>query len=188
MKYIEGKSLKNTWDLNVDIRKVSYDMFRKRVKGGMDIYEALTTEKKKGRKKKPLTLFWEKNKHRAVVPVDTYKVRVNRDGMTFEEALTTKKKRENSTSEEYVKWSNIAVKNGIKKAYFWQRVHEYNWSFERAATDPVREYAKKEDEDMVIEKDSDRVVKKMIISLLNAGEPVQKKYVKRFPELFENRI
>lgn len=188
MNYINGSSLKNTWDLNTDIRKVSYDMFRKRVKGGMDIYEALTTEKKKGRQKKPLTLFWEKNKHRAVVPVDTYKVRVNRDGMTFEEALTTEKKRKNNTSEEYVKWSNIAVKNGIKKAYFWQRVKEYGWSFERAATDPVREYAGKEDRDMAIEKDSDRVVKKMIINLLNAGEPVPKKYIKRFPELFENRI
>lgn len=188
MKYIEGKSLKNTWDLNGDVRKVSYDTFRKRVKGGMDIYKAMTIDEKKGREKRASTLFWEANKHRAVVPFNTYKVRVSRDGMTFEEALTTKKKRENSTSEEYVKWSNIAVKNGIKKAYFWQRVKEYGWSFERAATDPVRKYAEKEDKDMAIEKDSDRVVKKMIVGLLNAGEPVPKKYIKRFPELFENRI
>lgn len=192
MEYIEGSSLKNTWDLNGDIRKVSYDTFRKRVNKNMDTYEALTTEEKKGRKKKPLTLFWEKNKHRAVVPVDTYKVRVNRDGMTFEEALTTEKKRTNDTSDEYVKWSNVGVENGVKKAYFWQRVNVYNFSYERAATEPVIERKKRSDEDteedMFIEKDSDRVVKKMIISLLNAGEPVPKKYVKRFPELFENRI
>ncbi|PKE70954.1 hypothetical protein CW662_00180 [Macrococcoides caseolyticum] len=101
-------------------------------------------------------------------------------------------KRTNKVTDEYKRWSNIAVENGINKAYFWQRVKEYGWSFERAATDPVRNYVKKhaekEDEDMAIEKDSDRAVKKMIIRLLNAGEPVPKKYEKRFPELFENRI
>ena len=36
MKYIKGSSLKNTWDLNADIRKVSYDMFRRRVREGME--------------------------------------------------------------------------------------------------------------------------------------------------------
>ncbi|GEM_PF-3118038 len=133
-------------------------------------------------------IYFDENKHRAAVSLNTYNVRISRDGMTFEEALTTPPKRTNKVSDEYKKWSNIAVENGINKAYFWQRVKEYGWSFERAATDPVREYAKKEDKDMAIEKDSDRVVKKMIISLLKAGEPVPKKYIKRFPELFENRI
>lgn len=133
-------------------------------------------------------IYFDENEHRAAVSLNTYKVRISREGMTFEEALTTPPKRTNKVSDEYKRWSNIAVENGINKAYFWQRVKEYGWSFERAATDPVREYAGKEDKDMVIEKDSDRVVKKMVISLLNAGEPVPKKYVKRFPELFENRI
>ena len=134
-------------------------------------------------------IYFDENEHRAAVSLNTYKVRISREGMTFEEALTTPPKRTNKVSDEYKRWSNIAVENGINKAYFWQRVKEYGWSFERAATDPIRKYAeKKEDEDMAIEKDSDRVVKKMIIRLLNAGEPVPKKYIKRFPELFENRI
>lgn len=138
--------------------------------------------------KTPARIYYDENEHRAAVSLNTYKVRISRDGMTFEEALTTPPKRTNKVSDEYKRWSNIAVENGINKAYFWQRVKEYGWSFERAATDPIREYGKKEDKDMVIEKDSDRAVKKMIIRLLNAGEPVPKKYEKRFPELFENRI
>ena len=133
-------------------------------------------------------IYFDENEHRAAVSLNTYKVRISREGMTFEEALTTPPKRTNKVSDEYKRWSNIAVENGINKAYFWQRVKEYGWSFERAATDPVRKYAEKEDEDIAIEKDSDRVVKKMVISLLNAEEPVPKKYVKRFPELFKNRI
>ncbi|PKE40471.1 hypothetical protein [Macrococcoides caseolyticum] len=133
-------------------------------------------------------IYFDENKHRAAVSLDTYKVRISRDGMTFEEALTTPPKRTNKVSDEYKKWSNIAVENGINKAYFWQRVKEYGWSFERAATEKVKRYKKETDENIVIEKDSDRAVKKMIISLLNAGEPVPKKYEKRFPELFENRI
>lgn len=140
----------------------------------------------------PARLYFEENKHRAVVSLNTYKVRISREGMTFEEALATPPKRTNKVSDEYKKWSNIAVENGVSKAYFWQRVKEYGWSFERAATEPVRKYAKNEcgytEKDGAIEKDSDRVVKKMIIGLLNAGEPVPKKYIKRFPELFENRI
>lgn len=133
-------------------------------------------------------IYYDENKHRAAVSLDTYKVRISRDGMTFEEALTTPPKRTNKVTDEYKKWSNIAVENGINKAYFWQRVKEYGWSFERAATEKIKRYKKETDEDMAIEKDSDRAVKKMIISLLNAGEPVPKKYEKRFPELFENRI
>lgn len=133
-------------------------------------------------------IYFDENKHRAAVSLNTYNVRISRDGMTFEEALTTPPKRTNKVSDEYKRWSNVAVKNGINKAYFWQRVKEYGWSFERAATEKVKRYKKETDEDMVIEKDSDRAVKKMIISLLNAGEPVPKKYIKRFPELFENRI
>ncbi|RAI81993.1 hypothetical protein BFS34_003040 [Macrococcoides caseolyticum subsp. hominis] len=140
----------------------------------------------------PMGQYWIDNKHRSKVSYNAYRERVVKRGMTFEEAITSPKERFNNTSDEYKKWSDIAVENGINKAYFWQRVKEYGWSFERAATEPVRMYVKKheekEDEDMAIEKDSDRVVKKMIISLLNAGEPVPKKYVKRFPELFENRI
>ena len=88
----------------------------------------------------------------------------------------------------YKRWSNIAVENGINKAYFWQRVKEYGWDYERAATEKVKRYKKETDGNIVIEKDSDRVVKKMIVGLLNAGEPVPKKYEKRFPELFKNRI
>lgn len=138
--------------------------------------------------KKSARIYYDENKHRAAVSLDTYKVRILRDGMTFEEALTTPPKRTNKVTDEYKRWSNIAVENGINKAYFWQRVKEYGWSFERAATEKIKRYKKETDEDMAIEKDSDRVVKKMIISLLNAGEPVPKKYEKRFPELFENRI
>lgn len=136
----------------------------------------------------PARIYFDENKNRAAVSLNTYNVRISRDGMTFEEALTTPPKRTNKVSDEYKRWSNIAVENGINKAYFWQRVKEYGWSFERAATEKVKRYKKETDENMVIEKDSDRVVKKMIISLLNAGEPVPKKYEKRFPELFENRI
>ncbi len=138
--------------------------------------------------KTSVRIYYDENKHRAAVSLDTYKVRISRDGMTFEEALTTPPKRTNKVTDEYKRWSNIAVENGINKAYFWQRVKEYGWSFERAATEKVKRYKKETDENMAIEKDSDRAVKKMIISLLNAGEPVPKKYEKRFPELFENRI
>ena len=130
-------------------------------------------------------IYYDENKHRAAVSLDTYKVRISRDGMTFEEALTTPPKRTNKVSDEYKRWSNIAVENGINKAYFWQRVKEYGWSYERAATEKVKRYKKETEDEIVIEKDSDKDVKKMIISLLNAGEPVPKKYVKRFPELFE---
>ena len=133
-------------------------------------------------------IYFDENEHRAAVSLNTYKVRISRDGMTFEEALTTPPKRTNKVSDEYKRWSNIAIENGINKAYFWQRVKEYGWSFERAATEKVKRYKKETDENIVIEKDSDRAVKKMVISLLNAGEPVPKKYIKRFPELFENRI
>ena len=132
-------------------------------------------------------IYFDENEHRAAVSLNTYKVRISREGMNFEEALTTPPKRTNKVPDEYKKWSNIAVENGINKAYFWQRVKEYGWSYERAATEPVRKYAIKED-DIAIEKDSDRVVKKMIVGLLNEGEPVPKKYEKRFPELFKNRI
>lgn len=133
-------------------------------------------------------IYYDENKHRAAVSLNTYNVRISRDGMTFEESLTTPPKRTNKVSDEYKRWSNIAVENGINKAYFWQRVKEYGWSYERAATEKVKRYKKETDGNIVIEKDSDRVVKKMIISLLNAGEPVPKKYIKRFPDLFENRI
>jgi len=133
-------------------------------------------------------IYFDENKHRAAVSLNTYNVRISRDSMTFEEALTTPPKRTNKVSDEYKRWSNISVKNGINKAYFWQRVKEYGWSFERAATEKVKRYKKETDENIVIEKDSDRVVKKMIIRLLNAGEPVPKKYEKRLPELFESRI
>jgi hypothetical protein len=36
------------------------------------------------------------------------------------------------------KWMQIAEKNGIKRGTFENRVHLYGWSYEEAATKPLR--------------------------------------------------
>ena len=47
-------------------------------------------------------IYFDENEHRAVVSLNTYKVRISRDGMTFEEALTTPPKRTNKVSYKYI--------------------------------------------------------------------------------------
>ncbi|WP_157827920.1 hypothetical protein [Macrococcoides caseolyticum] len=44
--------------------------------------------------KTAVRIYYDENKHRAAVSLDTYKVRISRDGMTFEEALTTPPKKD----------------------------------------------------------------------------------------------
>ncbi|MDJ1154483.1 hypothetical protein QNJ24_00105 [Macrococcus caseolyticus] len=186
MKYIEGSSLKNTWDLNTDIRKVSYSLFRKRMKDGMDVYEALTSEGNRHKPRTEMGKFWEANKHRAKVTYNGYRHRLSK-GMTFEEAIS----KENNWDTEYKKWSTIARSNGINYRVFYARVRNYGWSFEKAANTPTKTKKKNgqktpyADGDGRIIKESDREVKEMVIALINANLPVPKKYIKRFPELFK---
>ena len=193
MEYIKGSNLKNTWDLNADIRKVSYDMFRRRVREGMDIYEALTSESKRHKPYTEMGKFWEVNKHKAKVTYNAYRHRVAK-GMTFEEAISKENHWDTVSGDEYKKWSKIARSNDINYRVFHMRVRKGGWSFEKAANTPTR--AKRRngqktpyvDRDEHIIKESDREVKEMVIALLNANLPVPKKYIKRFPELFEGGV
>lgn len=190
MKYIEGSSLKNTWDLNGDIRKVSYDMFRRRVKEGMSIEQALTSENKRHKPYTEMGKFWEANKHRAKVKYNAYRQRVSK-GMTFEDAISKENHWDAVSDDEYKKWSKIARSNDINYRVFHARVRNYGWSFEKAANTPTNSKKKNgqktpyADGDGRIIKEPDREVKQMVINMLDAGFPVPKKYIKRFPELFK---
>ncbi|QNR07790.1 hypothetical protein [Macrococcoides canis] len=123
----------------------------------------------------PMGQYWKENKHRSKVSYNAYRERVVKRGMTFEEAITSPKERFNNTSDEYKKWSDIAVENGINKNVFWHRHFTFKWSLKKAATTPVRKRRTA---------DSGR---QTVIRMIEAGAPIPKKYIKRYPDLFTTR-
>jgi len=123
----------------------------------------------------PMGQYWKENKHRSKVRYNAYRERVIKRGMTFEQAITSPKERFNNTSDDYKNWSEIAVENGINKNVFWHRHFTFKWSLEKAATTPIR---KKKVVD-----NGRQTVKRMI----EAGAPIPKKYIKRYPDLFSTR-
>ncbi|PKE27134.1 hypothetical protein [Macrococcoides caseolyticum] len=123
----------------------------------------------------PMGQYWIENKHRSKVSYNAYRERVVKRGMTFEEAITSPKERFNNTSDEYKKWSDIAVENGINKNIFWHRHFTFKWSLKKAATTPIRKRK-------VV--DSGR---QTVIRMIEAGAPIPKKYIERYPDLFNAR-
>lgn len=49
-----------------------------------------------------------------------------------------KKTRKNIKDPEYLKYLDIAKKNGITSGHYWKRVKRDGWGYERAANEPVR--------------------------------------------------
>lgn len=185
VKIAQTTNLRQTWRENQDISEVTYLTFYKRVKAGMSIEQALTSENKQYKPTTQMGEYWAENKHRAKVKYNTYRQRVAK-GMTFEEAISKENHWKAVSSDEYKKWAKVGKENGIQINTFYHRVHIYGWDYERAATEPIRDkMTKKKLGEIEVEKESDREVKQMIINMLNAGFPVPKKYIKRFPELFE---
>lgn len=185
VKIAQTTNLKQTWRENRDISEVAYLTFLKRVKAGMSIEQALTSENKQYKPSTPMGEYWAENKNRAKVSYNTYRQRVAK-GMTFEEAISEENYWKTVSSDEYKKWAKVGKENGICTNTFYHRVHIYGWNHERAATEPVRDkMTKKKIGEVEVTKESDREVKEMVIALLNANLPVPKKYIKRFPELFE---
>ena len=87
VKIAQTTNLKQTWRESRDISEVAYLTFLKRVKAGMSIEQALTSENKQYKPSTPMGEYWAENKHRAKVSYNTYRQRVAK-GMTFEEAVS----------------------------------------------------------------------------------------------------
>lgn len=185
VKNTRKTNLKKIWREYQDISEVAYLTFLKRVKAGMTIEQALTSENKQYKPTTPMGEYWAENKHRAKVSYNTYRQRIAK-GMTFEEAISEENYWKTVSSDEYKKWAKVGKENGICTNTFYHRVHIYGWDYERAATEPVRDkLTKKKLGEVEVKKESDHEVKQMVINMLDAGFPVPKKYIKRFPELFE---
>lgn len=82
----------------------------------------------------------------------------------------------------YKKYKHIADENDIAYSLFERRMSN-NYTLEEALTLPKGKHTKKRER-----KTPEHETKKMVMQMIEAGVPVPKKYEKRFPELFENRI
>lgn len=82
----------------------------------------------------------------------------------------------------YKKYKYIADENDIAYSLFERRMSS-NYTLEEALTLPKGKHTKKRER-----KTPEHETKKMVMQMIEAGVPVPKKYEKRFPELFENRI
>ena len=82
----------------------------------------------------------------------------------------------------YKKYKHIADEYGVSLSTFERRMSD-NYTLEEALTLPKGKHTKKRER-----KTSEHDTKKMVMQMIEAGVPVPKKYEKRFPELFENRI
>lgn len=82
----------------------------------------------------------------------------------------------------YKKYKYIADEYGVSFSTFERRMSS-NYTLEEALTLPKGKHTKKRER-----KTSEHETKKMVMQMIEAGVPVPKKYIKRFPELFENRI
>lgn len=71
----------------------------------------------------------------------SYQAFVNRieNGWTVEEASTTPKRQnpKNKKLNEYQKYRDIALANGISLQTYSARIRNYGWDYERAATEPI---------------------------------------------------
>lgn len=82
----------------------------------------------------------------------------------------------------YKKYKYIAEEYGITYPIFERRMRN-NYTLEEALTLPKGKHTKKREY-----KTPEHETKQMIMQMIEVGVPVPKKYLKRFPELFENRI
>ena len=82
----------------------------------------------------------------------------------------------------YKKYKHIADEYGVSLSTFERRMSD-NYTLEEALTLPKGKHTKKSER-----KTPEHDTKKMVMQMIEAGVPVPKKYEKRFPELFENRI
>lgn len=82
----------------------------------------------------------------------------------------------------YKKYKHIADEYGVSLSTFERRMSN-NYTLEEAFTLPKGKHTKKSER-----KTPEHETKKMVVQMIEAGVPVPKKYEKRFPELFENRI
>ena len=82
----------------------------------------------------------------------------------------------------YKKYKYIADEYGVSFSTFERRMSD-NYTLEEALTLPKGKHTKKREY-----KTPEHDTKKMVMQMIEAGVPVPKKYEKRFPELFENRI
>ncbi|PKE47260.1 hypothetical protein CW677_08770 [Macrococcoides caseolyticum] len=82
----------------------------------------------------------------------------------------------------YKKYKYIADEYGVSFSTFERRMRD-NYTLEEALTLPKGKHTKKRER-----KTPEHETKKMVMQMIEAGVPVPKKYEKRFPELFENRI
>ncbi|PEI42556.1 hypothetical protein CN620_08865 [Bacillus pseudomycoides] len=113
-------------------------VFYYRRRKGIPLYDAVT---------KPVRKFDKKNENfRALakengISLSTYTRRVNKGIEPYEAATKPTRKyvrQEKNTSweEQYEFWKGIAKKNGIPGPVYYKRI-SLNWSFRKAATDPV---------------------------------------------------
>ncbi|MCR1833086.1 hypothetical protein NSA56_01580 [Oceanobacillus caeni] len=75
-------------------------------------------------------------------------------GWTVEEAITTPKRQnpKNKKLNEYQKYRDIALANGISFQTYSARVRNYGWNYERAATEPInKKYQRKKKRAMEVE-------------------------------------
>ena len=79
----------------------------------------------------------------------------------------------------YKKYKHIADEHDIAYSLFERRMSN-NYTLEEALTLPKGKHTKKREY-----KTPEHETKKMVMQMIEAGVPVPKKYVKRFPELFE---
>ncbi|MDJ1111455.1 hypothetical protein [Macrococcus sp. S115] len=82
----------------------------------------------------------------------------------------------------YKKYRYIADEYGVSFSTFERRMSD-NYTLEEALTLPKGKHTKKREY-----KTPKHETKKMVIQMIEAGVPIPKKYIKRFPELFENRV
>lgn len=88
-------------------------------------------------KKKDYMQFFDDNAHRAAIHRETFRKRVMNKKMTWEDALTIPSQK-NKRQKEFYEYRELAIKKGIKKKTFDQRIDTYGMSYKEALETNVK--------------------------------------------------
>ena len=130
------------------------------------------------RTKTQTRLYYENNKHRAEVVYATFVSRTRR-GWDQEEALTTPPTQE-KYSGDFLKYLKIAQSNGVEQSLFYNRVHYYGWSYEKAST--LKPKKRRTIEKVTVQTEEERLMDRIEVYTKN-NMPIPKKYIKKMHEL-----
>lgn len=145
---LKGKGLWRRWGVVAESNGVSQKMFHGRLVRGFSAREAAETPRIAYADRRRPASAWEKWRHVAVahgVKRYTWYARVS-GGMSEDDAATSavlsatevaERAREKRWADSpWRRWRDVAEQHGVRRALFAERVREYGWSHDRAASTP----------------------------------------------------